>query len=71
MRVTLDRMCDMGYVYLDEPVESDYSIEVKDKGETAFVMDINSEGHLVGIEVFNASKRLPSNLYKIAEDNNG
>jgi len=58
----------MGYIYLAENVKSDHTIEVLDKGITAFVMDIDVDGCLVGVEVFNASKRFSAETLSMAED---
>jgi uncharacterized protein YuzE len=68
MNVTIDESCDMGYIYLqDNQVQSDHTIAVEDKGDLAFVLDIDSSGRLIGIEIFSASKRMPKEMLAIAE----
>ena len=71
MRITYDRAADAAYIYLVEDispgsVKATYPIEdVKRVGQIN--LDFNVEGILVGIEVLDASKKLPGELLKQAQ----
>lgn len=62
MRVTHDRDTDMAYVYVKDPIEPGEAVRniAWPDGENmpAFILDLDAEGRLLGIEVFGASERL-------------
>lgn len=63
MRITYDPSADMGYVRLVEPMEPG-SVErsvVIEHGELHgdVVIDLDREGRIVGLEIFQAGKQLP------------
>jgi uncharacterized protein YuzE len=63
VRVTYDASDDMAYIYLVEKepgaVDRSEEFEPEDTGGT-LVLDFDSVGHLLGIEVFRARERLPA-----------
>ena len=63
VRVTYDPECNMGYIALT-PVEAGGAVrQVEAKGVSGcVVLDFDAAGMLLGIEVFNASVQLPSEL---------
>ncbi len=68
MRVTIDDEAGMAYVYLTEMEDTlvARSIEVRDGKRTLFMLDLDDEDRLVGIEVFNPDL-LPQDLIDGAE----
>jgi len=70
MRITYDKAADAAYVYLVDrirrgEVARTYSCDVKQVGEIN--LDFDKGGHLLGIEILNASSRLsPETLRGIA-----
>ena len=70
MRATYDPSVDMAYIYIQNnipPGGTAKSIEVRnDKNHTLFVIDLDSDGKLLGIEVF-SGKYLPKEVMDSAE----
>jgi uncharacterized protein YuzE len=54
----------MAYLYLEEQSPgADYSVELDDDDlPTSLVVDIDREGHLIGIEIFGADRCLSPQL---------
>lgn len=67
-RITYDRSANAAYIYLnDTQVAFTYTCDpVELKGEMVN-LDFDAEGHLIGIEVLNASKLIPKALLEAAE----
>ena len=75
MRVTIDYSVNMGYIKLEDKSlkggkRNCKTIEVRDKvtDQTAFVIDVDKNGRLIGIEIFDAKRRMPKDMLKIAKD---
>jgi uncharacterized protein YuzE len=68
MEISYDATCDMAYITLTGSKGNyDYSVPLENRKDTAaFVLDLDKEGRLIGIEVFNASRRLPKELIEQA-----
>ena len=68
MRITYDPKADAAYIYLVEQIQPDgvaqtYPCDPREvKGQIN--LDFDSEGRLLGIEVLDASAKLPENLLK-------
>jgi uncharacterized protein YuzE len=68
MRVTFDTVADMGYIYLVDEIQPGQAVRQVIAGEDeAFVLDLDEQGRLLGVEVFGAGNRLPPALLAIAE----
>jgi uncharacterized protein YuzE len=68
MRVTYDAAADMGYIYLVDEIKPGEAVRQVIAGEDeAFVLDLDAQGRLLGIEVFGAGTQLHPNLLAIAE----
>ncbi len=70
IRVTYDEPSDKAYLYLDDrtPRIIDESRICEELGDpTATILDIDPAGRVIGIEMFNASRRLPELLLSEAE----
>jgi len=64
MRATYDADVNMGYVYFQDKIgagEAKQTIHV-DKGGVEICIDLDKDGHILGVEVFNAEKRFPKEL---------
>jgi len=69
VRATIDKSCDMGYIYLSDQKGSYNLYEFRnEKDHTTFVVDFDIDGCLLGIEVFCASERMPKWILDKAED---
>ena len=69
MRITIDEEVDMAYIYLKDKIgfgESNKTIHM-DKGGIEVVFDIDINGKILGIEIFNAFKVLPEEVIKLAD----
>ncbi len=70
MRATYDPQVDMAYIYVQDNIPPGgvaKTIEVRnDKDHTLFVIDLDAEGKLLGIEVF-SKKYLPKEVMDTAE----
>jgi uncharacterized protein YuzE len=70
MRVTYDPSVDAAYIYLVEKepgaVDRSEEYEPDDMGGT-MVLDFDSAGHLLGIEVLRARERLPGAVLEQAD----
>ncbi len=74
IKVTLDKKYDMGKISLRTIADGELSkkigakaIQINDSdGNLMFILDMTKDGELVGIEVFNASKRLPKEIIENA-----
>lgn len=72
MKVTWQKSCDMGYIYIqdkNEKTRCDKTVETftKTSRSLPFILDFDAEGRLIGIEVFSASKNLPKEVLNAAE----
>ncbi|MCL6592208.1 MAG: DUF2283 domain-containing protein [Firmicutes bacterium] len=71
MRVTFDKSIDAAYIYLKEPINPGEAIKTYpcDPSEVngEINLDFNSSGVLIGIEVQNASRKLPKEILENAE----
>ncbi|MFN7963321.1 MAG: DUF2283 domain-containing protein [Thermoanaerobaculia bacterium] len=70
MKTTYDPMADAAYIYFVDEIQPGgvswtYPCDPSDVAGQ-INLDFDSEGRLLGIEVLNASKRLPDNLLKSA-----
>ena len=65
MRIEYDREADALYIHLREvPVADTTDVE------EGVMVDLDAEGHIVGVEILDASKRLsPEELSKVAIEN--
>jgi uncharacterized protein YuzE len=66
MKITYDRRVDAAYIYLGRPgstsIEWTYECDpLQVKGQIN--LDFDAEGRLVGIEVLDASKKLPPGMF--------
>jgi uncharacterized protein YuzE len=70
MRVTYDASADIAYIYLVEraagSVDRSDEYEPEDTGGT-LVMDFDTDGYLLGIEVLRARERLPAAVLEEAD----
>jgi uncharacterized protein YuzE len=70
VRVTYDASADAAYIHLVErnpgSIHRSEEFEPEDTGGT-LVLDFDSHGHLLGIEVFRARERLPAALLERAQ----
>lgn len=69
MRITHDREQDMAYVYLTcmGPGEAAKQVRVENSSSAGdIILDFDRQGRLLGFEVFNASKVLPTSLLEPA-----
>ena len=64
MKLTYDRKADAAYLYLKEPVKKGAAkITCPGEGEAGGInLDFDAEGRLLGIEILDASRRLPLEL---------
>jgi uncharacterized protein YuzE len=69
MRLTYEPESGMAYLYLEQsPGAADRSVELDDDELPAsLVVDIDREGHLIGIEIFGADRCLSPQLREQAE----
>ena len=70
LKITYDPECNMAYVYLKYPVEDGESVSrehVHTQKNGEYVLDFDADGRLLGVEVFNASRRLPEKALAEAE----
>jgi uncharacterized protein YuzE len=70
MRLTYEAESGMAYLYLEEssPGAAHRSIELDDDElPTSLVVDIDRDGHLIGIEIFGADRCLSPQLREQAE----
>lgn len=65
MRIEYDREADALYIHLREvPVADTTDVE------EGVMVDLDAEGHIIGVEILDASKRLsPDDLSKVAIEN--
>jgi uncharacterized protein YuzE len=65
LRISLDPEADAAYLALspDRAGNIEESVPVRDRaGAIALVVDLSSDGRVLGIEFLNASRRLPDQL---------
>jgi uncharacterized protein YuzE len=73
MRVTFDSESDMSYIQLAEDrmrsgnAVRQVSVREPDRDSARFVLDLDGEGRLLGIEVFDARSSLPDEVLEQAE----
>ncbi|MEU2287648.1 DUF2283 domain-containing protein [Streptomyces sp. NPDC013178] len=68
MRVTYDASANMAYICLVDRIEPGEAVEQVVAGEdTTAVLDLDSQGRVLGIELFDARRRLHPDLLSIAE----
>jgi len=73
MRVTFDSESDMSYIRLAEDrmrsgnAVRQVSVREPDRDSARFVLDLDGEGRLLGIEVFDARSSLPDEVLEQAE----
>ncbi|MFF8293274.1 DUF2283 domain-containing protein [Streptomyces sp. NPDC016309] len=66
MRVAYDASADMAYIYLTDGIASGEAVRHVAAEDGTAVLDYDSEGRLLGIEVFGAARRLPRSLLEAA-----
>ncbi|MFE3560236.1 DUF2283 domain-containing protein [Streptomyces sp. NPDC059193] len=72
MRVEYDASANMAYIYLIDKINPGEAVQQVPVGEdTTAVLDYDSQGRLLGIELFNARSRLHPDLLAIAESIDG
>jgi uncharacterized protein YuzE len=69
MKITYDKSADAAYVYLQEELEKASKTYSCDPSEVGGMinLDFNKAGVLLGIEVMDASKKLPKEILEKAE----
>lgn len=60
VEITYDERVDMGYIYLTPDREVEGAL-----GKDPFIIDLNINNQLLGIEVFDASLHFPENIMKM------
>lgn len=83
MKITYDKSCNMGYVYLKDPIEPgeaskkngaiqvEINKELPDNSKLHLIFDIDKDGAILGIEVFNAKRRLHNSVIENLNQTNG
>ncbi len=71
MRVTFDAETDMAYVCLVDSIDPGEAARQVTTDDGGAVLDYDSEGRLLGIELFGARRRLHPDLLKLAERPDG
>lgn len=71
IKITYEKFTDMAYIYLKDPIEpgesaTTYEVDAKEL-KHSIILDIDKDGRLLGIEVFEASSMLPQALLNQAE----
>jgi len=66
VEITYDKSVDMGYIYL---TNSNNEVEGA-MGKYPFIMDLNINNQLLGIEIFDASLHFPENIMKMFTESN-
>ncbi|MEH0846184.1 DUF2283 domain-containing protein [Micromonospora sp. CPCC 205711] len=63
---TYDSDADAAYIYLDHPIPTAgvQRMVPVDADEGMYNLDLNPEGHVVGLEILDAGKRLPPMLLR-------
>ncbi|MFG2844183.1 DUF2283 domain-containing protein [Kitasatospora sp. NPDC048296] len=68
MRVEYDASANMAYIYLLDKINPGEAVQQVIAGEdTTAILDYDSQGRLLGIELFNARRRLHPDLLATAE----
>ena len=69
MKATYEPASNMGYIYFVDEKEalSEKVIMVEEKGKLLFNLDLDKNGRLVGIELFDAKNQMPQKLMEEAE----
>ncbi|WP_432062740.1 DUF2283 domain-containing protein [Streptomyces sp. S1] len=67
MRVEYDASADMAYVYLVDGIAPGEAVRQVPAEDGTAVLDYDSAGRLLGIEVFSAGRRLHPDLLESAE----
>jgi uncharacterized protein YuzE len=61
--MTYNAVADMGYIYLVDEIQPGHAVRQVIAGEDkAFVLDLDAQGRLLGVEVFGAGGRLHPDL---------
>lgn len=70
---TYDSDADAAYIYLDHPIPHGAAERVVpfDVERGMFNLDLNSDGHVLGLEIISARKRLPPVLLQALLDREG
>lgn len=69
VRADYDETCDMAYIYIEEADKDSYDYSVPLDGKLSFAtLDISKDGRLIGIEISNASRRLPLKLIETLQN---
>lgn len=73
MKITVDTTCNMGYIYVKNPIapgESARTVKVSldsnKQDNIDLVIDVDINGKILGIEVFGAKRLLPEDVYNKA-----
>jgi len=64
MKITLDKEADAAYIYFKEISEGEVNITIS--LNESINVDLDGEGRVLGIEILDASKNLPSSALKSA-----
>ncbi|MBT2453145.1 DUF2283 domain-containing protein [Streptomyces sp. ISL-43] len=68
MRVEYDASANMAYIYLVDKINPGEAVQqVPADEDTTAILDYDPQGRLLGIELFNARRRLHPDLLDIAE----
>jgi uncharacterized protein YuzE len=66
MRITYDSEADAIYIELKRDVQAKNAVDI----EEGVVVDVDEDGHVIGLEMLDASKRLsPEELTKVSYEN--
>ncbi|MEU6472547.1 DUF2283 domain-containing protein [Streptomyces massasporeus] len=67
MRVAYDASADMAYIYLVDRIAPGEAVRQVPAEDDTAILDFDSNGRLLGIELFSARRRLHPDLIGIAE----
>ncbi|NEB97331.1 DUF2283 domain-containing protein [Streptomyces anulatus] len=67
MRIEYDASADMAYIYLVDRIAPGEAVRQVPAEDNTAILDYDSDGRLLGIELFSARRRLHSDLMSGAE----
>lgn len=67
MRVEYDASADMAYIYFGDRIAPGEAVRQVPAADSTAILDYDSDGRLLGIELFSARRRLHPDLMSAAE----